>query len=335
MNMTKRIFYYDFLRTIAIILVILVHVDGLVGYSFSSLKSAIPGLLTTTTMPAVPIFLMISGALLLNKSYSLSDFFKKRFKRIFLPFIFWISITCLIGFFYFNWTGEEVLNVILGLVSPSWYFWMLVGIYLFIPIINSFLKEHGLKGFEFFLVIWAFTILLVTLKIQLFGGYLQYFSGYIGFVVLGYYLDNKEFKLSDRKMFYASILLLIASTVFRMYVFRFELELYSDYNLLFTTIIQSIGLFLTIKYLDKISTNVNNIYSKIKTSAIGKIILSISICSYGMYLMHYIIIEYFEFLNIKSLKLLPLILITTLLITWISVLILSKIPILKKFSGAN
>lgn len=333
MNSTKRIFYYDFLRAIAIIMVILVHVDGLIGYGFDSLKHAIPGLLTATTWPAVPIFLMLSGALLLNKSYGLSEFFKKRLKRIFLPFIFWASITCLIGFFYFNWNFDQVLKVFFGF-SPFWYIWMLLGIYLFIPIINSFLKEYGLRGFEFFLIIWAITIFFATIKVSLFDAiYLQYFEGYMGFVVLGYYLDNKQFNLSDRKMFYLGVLILVASTVFRMYVFRFELELYSDYNLLFTTVAQSIGLFLTVKYLDKIS--VDNIYSRIKTNIIGKIVLSISICSYGMYLLHYIIVEYFGFMKITSLKFLPVILIVTVLVTWASVFVISKIPYLKKFSGAG
>ncbi|MBQ2635082.1 MAG: acyltransferase [Methanobrevibacter sp.] len=336
MNSNKRIFYYDFLRAIAIILVILVHVDGIIGYGFDSLKHAIPGLLTATTWPAVPIFLMLSGALLLNRSYTLSEFFKKRFTRILYPFIFWVLVTGLIGFLSFSWSGEETLKVIFGLISPFWYIWMLIGIYLFIPIINSFLKEYGLRGFEFFLLVWAVTILLVTIKIPLLGGInLHYFAGYMGFVVLGYYLDNKQFNLSDRSMFYAGFLLLILSTVFRMYVFRFELDLYSDYNLLFTTIAQSVGLFLTVRYLDKIAIENDNIYSKIKNNIVGKAILSISLCSYGMYLVHYIIIECFVFLNIYSLKLLPVILIITVLDSWVIIFTFSKIPYLKKVSGVT
>ena len=336
MNSNKRIFYYDFLRAIAIILVILVHVDGIIGYGFDSLKHAIPGLLTATTWPAVPIFLMLSGALLLNRSYTLSEFFKKRFARILYPFIFWVLVTGLIGFFSFNWSGEETLKVIFGLISPFWYIWMLIGIYLFIPIINSFLKEYGLRGFEFFLLVWAVTILLLTIKIPLLDGInLHYFAGYMGFVVLGYYLDNKQFNLSDKSMFYAGFLLLILSTVFRMYVFRFELDLYSDYNLLFTTIAQSVGLFLTVRYLDKIAIENDNIYSKIKNNIVGKAILSISLCSYGMYLVHYIIIEGFVFLNIYSLKLLPVILIITVLASWVIIFTFSKIPYLKKVSGVT
>ena len=336
MNSTKRIFYYDFLRALAIILVILCHVDGYVGYTFTSLKHAIPGLLTTTTLPAVPLFVMLTGALLLNKSYSLSGFFKKRFKRIFYPFIFWIAITNLIGFFYFHWNVEEIVNIIFGIISPTWYIWTLIGIYLFIPVLNSFLKEYELKGFEFFLIFWLVTIFLRTADISLLKSLnIQNFSGYVGFAVLGYYLDNKQFNISDKKMFYIGIATLVLSTIFRMIVFKYELRLYDDTNLLFTTIIQSVGYFLTIKYLDRISIGTNNTYSRIKKNFIGKVILSISVCSYGMYLIHYIILEFFEFYHIKSLKLLPVILIITVFASWLSVYLVSKIPYLKTFSGAN
>ena len=87
MNSNQRIFYYDFLRAFAIFAVILCHVDGIIGYSFWNLKVALPGLLTTIALTGVPIFLMLSGALLLNKEYSLKEFFKKRFSRIIYPFL--------------------------------------------------------------------------------------------------------------------------------------------------------------------------------------------------------------------------------------------------------
>ena len=41
---------------------------------------------------AVPVFLMLSGATMLGKEYSLTDFYKKRFLRVFLPFVFWLGM---------------------------------------------------------------------------------------------------------------------------------------------------------------------------------------------------------------------------------------------------
>ena len=119
-----------------------------------------------------------------------------------------------------------------------------------------------------------------------------------------------------------------------MFIFDYELNTYTEYNMLLTTLFQAIGIFLTIKYLDKTSINPKNIYYKIKNNIIGKAIVSISICSYGMYFAHYIVIEYFDISNIHSLKLLPVLLIVTIVISWLSTYLISKIPHLKKFSGA-
>lgn len=99
-----------------------------------------------------------------------------------------------------------MVNVIFGLVSPSWFLWVLIGIYLFIPIVNSFLKEYGLKAMEYFLVVWVVTIFLTTFNIPLLRGlHIVNFSSYAGFAVLGYYIDNKEFNLSDKKMFMGGV----------------------------------------------------------------------------------------------------------------------------------
>ena len=69
----------------------------------------------------------------------------------------------------------------------------MMGIYLFLPIINSFIKEYGIKGAEYFLIIWFLTIIMNSLGYYPFYELeLSYFFGYIGYVVLGYYLFNKN-----------------------------------------------------------------------------------------------------------------------------------------------
>ena len=65
------------------------------------------------------------------------------------------------GFLIFDWDIEIALRRLMGEASILWYFWTLIGIYLFIPIINSFIREYQMKGLEYFLIIWFFTILFV------------------------------------------------------------------------------------------------------------------------------------------------------------------------------
>ena len=90
-NGRDRIFYLDEVRALAIILVILCHIirefcqirpSGSLGW-FSV------GVFIELGVMGVPLFLMISGSLLLNREYDLPDFLKRRFTRILIPFIFW------------------------------------------------------------------------------------------------------------------------------------------------------------------------------------------------------------------------------------------------------
>lgn len=66
---------------------------------------------------------------------------------------------------------------------------------------------------------------------------------------------------------------------------------------------------------------------------IGKIILSISICSYGMYFLNSLLIKFYKLLDIHSLKMLPVLFIGIVFLSWIIVFLLDKIPFLKKFAG--
>lgn len=334
MAVKNRVFYYDLLRAIAIVGVILCHVDGIYEFTTASLKLAIPSMLNCIGLLGVPIFLMLSGALLLNRDFTLSYFFKRRFTRVIYPFIFWMIITILIGFVFLNWNSDMALKTFFGTPAPSWYIWVLIGIYLFLPVINSYIKEYHFKGMELFLGIWLFTIILSTFNLYPFKRLeLSYFAGYIGFVVLGYYLDNKKFSLSDKKMFYLGIATLIIFTFLHMF-FRFNhAPIFYDKYLNIILVIQSIGLFLSVKYLDAISSNTKNIYEKIKTGSLGKLVISISVCSYGMYFTHSIILKFIKLIDINSIKLLPLILIFVVFLSWAIIVILSRIPYIKKVCG--
>ena len=70
MNAKKeRIFYYDFLRAFAIIAVIICHSDLFFGSLDTPLRIIAQMTFHDIGRIGVPIFLMISGALLLNRDY--------------------------------------------------------------------------------------------------------------------------------------------------------------------------------------------------------------------------------------------------------------------------
>ena len=191
----KRIFYIDEIRALAILAVILCHTTSMYSpFIYDFTKLAVPGFLNTFGLLGVPLFFMISGALLLNREYTISGFFKKRFNRILYPFVFWMAVTLLIQHFVLGANVSQLTKIFFGLDRYTWFVWVIMGIYLFLPVLNSFVKEFDIKGVEYFLVIWFVTITLNTFKLYPFYRLdLSYFANFIGYFVLGYYLTNKKF----------------------------------------------------------------------------------------------------------------------------------------------
>lgn len=91
----KRILYLDEVRSLAIILVVLGHVLRLFSYDYTSWLTC--SALFSLTRIGVPLFFTVSGALLLTKRYEVKKFLGKRFRRVFLPFLFWIIIYIILG----------------------------------------------------------------------------------------------------------------------------------------------------------------------------------------------------------------------------------------------
>ena len=332
MAVSKRIFYIDQLRALAIVLVLFAHISTHTCerfadvYILGSFKWASAAFFVDVGVIGVPLFLMITGALLLNREYgNLFDFVKHRYLRILPPFLFWAIIT-------FN-------------IFSFWYVWLMMGIYLFLPIINSFIKDYQMKGVEYFLIIWLICILLNT-----FGHYpfykleLSYFFGYIGYVVLGYYLFKKEFNVSKSKMFWLGFILFLGFTFINMfYTFEFS-KIYDKHVwLTYLTIVpvfQSIGVFLIFKNLEEYSGS-NKVLNFIKKFKFKNVVENLSFCSYGMYLDHMFILGYVlglpitkQLFSINPLYWLFTAIILIPFLSWLVVYILSKIPYVKYISGA-
>ena len=91
----NRIMYLDEVRSLAIMLVVIGHVSRLFSYDFYSWLFC-SGVFSLTRI-GVPLFFTVSGSLLLTRKYEVKKFLEKRFKRVFLPFFFWIIVYIVAG----------------------------------------------------------------------------------------------------------------------------------------------------------------------------------------------------------------------------------------------
>ncbi len=341
---TDKIQYLDTLRALATVAVIIIHVSSPVlkmAYLRQMDSWWIGNLFNSFTRFAVPMFLMLSGATLLNKTYSFSEFYKKRLVRVFIPLIFWMIVYWLYRWVmlspklqphtlndFIRWAVDLFLNE--GVSKHLWYVYMILFLYIFIPFSSKIVQKASNKYLVIFLSGWvALCVFTYNMNLSFYnwtGDYqyklLGYFE-YSGFLILGYFLS--QIKLSFRTDRYLYLLLFITTiAVSALTVYfsskhdqRLNLRIYSYFSL--NTIIQAVAIFLLIKQI------------VIKNKIIEKLISAISAYSYGIYLVHIIIIGvlfrngiYWSFAN--PLISLPLLTIFVLISSWTIIYLIRKIP---------
>ena len=342
--MQNRIQYMDSLRAIAILGVLLLHAatpyvvlngkidagDWQTGIIYNALSRW-----------CVPIFLMISGALLLGrKEEPLGDFFKKRANKILLPFIVWSLV-------YYAWAtymwnpGYSVKEFLILFFNNNvyyhlWYFYALIGIYLLAPIFNVFINHATRQMIGYVVGLW----------ILFYGGFRYYsyivsndftlffpLSEYIGFFLLGYYLAEFELPKKWRIFIYGIGVIGAVETVVRTMALTEAQGQFTSYAFSYSSpnvIAMSIALFVFLKYW------VNN---KVEsgTYQTSRLVKLIGQTSFGIYLVHAMILDkvrpfFFEGseLFMKPLFAIPLQVLLVLIISMIIVWIIQKIPGLRK-----
>lgn len=199
------------LRIIALFAVIVLHTSAVLLAEYG--KVSVGDWLTADIYNAivrfaVPVFVMITGALLLHREYELGDFFKKRLSRVVTPFLFWSLVY--IGYSWYNdeitfgadvWANTKQVFHLLkyGSSYHLWYVYMLIGLYFVIPVVGKFVRNTSPKEIRYFLLIWIIVMLLAQPWLVRYNPQvdLHYFAGYIGYLVLGHYLAFREFKLPN------------------------------------------------------------------------------------------------------------------------------------------
>lgn len=331
----NRIKYVDLLKVIAIASVIALHVFGI--STGIQIRHIYINNFSGFVRFGVPLFLMVTGMLTLNKDIDLEIFFKKKFVRIVYPLLLFLIYGML-------------TNVYQNPLQSFWYCWMIIAAYLAIPILNKYVSNCSLKDLRYFIVLFLISSAMYTFSnifvikscIDLF-----FFLGPASYLLLGYYLSKCEFNLNPNLIIVISILVFISTSLFKMYG-NYDLFLHSNsfidsyLDMSIIRVVQTAAIFLMIKYLYKSSKGVfHRIRSMLEKDYINRIIVSISRSTYGMYLFHLVtfrafILPYFKTLPMTGTQACIALIIVNLTLffgSWFVILILSRIPIIKSFSG--
>jgi surface polysaccharide O-acyltransferase-like enzyme len=220
---TPRIVWVDWMRVAACFMVILVHSTepfylGGDGAQILTLSDAYwASFFDSFVRSCVPLFIVASSYLLFPlQQQSANEFFRRRAVRVLVPFLVWTLVYALV------W-GEPVQNfrdLIFNFCYACghlWFVYMLVGVYMLMPLLSPWAEKVSKRELQMYLGICLFTTLFPALRDWLAGGEVSviygtsglprqaffplwgecswnsygtfyYFSGFLGYLLLGLYL---------------------------------------------------------------------------------------------------------------------------------------------------
>ena len=158
---SERVLYLDAIRGAATIAVIILHIAAQ-NFYINPHEPAwnIFNLIDSGVRWGVPVFVMISGALFLEKDISIKDILRKYIFRIAVAYVFW---SALYAFLYKYHNGnasiKDTLREFLLGHYHMWYLPMIAGLYLVIPLMKPITQDELAE--KWFIILGCiFTIVL-------------------------------------------------------------------------------------------------------------------------------------------------------------------------------
>lgn len=339
-----NVVWLDHLRALAIFSVIFLHVSAplLTHFDEAGLRiwwvaNVYDGLVRF----CVPVFLMMSGALILPRHQgSISGFLAKRLSRVVLPFLFWATIYIALAIqsayadnaaFTLHSAMQIPLQKLLhGPALHFWYVYLIIGLYLLFPLLGKWLRASTNTEILYFLCMWMVTTVAAFPAIQAYFPEIEliYFSGYIGYPVLGYYLMDRvpADRPRTRQIAIAMIITGIVVTIMGTYYLSWAHGSFDDWFYKYLSpnvIVASCGVFLLFKD---------------RPLHANRTISFISKHSYGIYLCHMLFVWAIHAAGLTQYSIhpvfsIPLISILCLSISAPVVWLVGKLPYGKHYAG--
>ena len=331
----KRKTYFDILRIVSSMAVVMVHTSALYWHKVpvNSLNWQAMNYYDSISRWGVPVFFMISGALFLSKEIDINTIIKKHVKRIVILFYLWSMIYAIKEYI----STRSILSALNCFLFGKYHMWYLVTIsalYLATPLIRKMIKEK--KDCVYFLIlsfIFSFVIPSINEVLNALG--LEHANNfvsnllltnipcYIGYYVLGYYLDNNDLtrnKLVNLLGVIGLIITIACSSLLSLYLNKANSTFYDSQ--MPNVLIVAVAVFIGIKHKTRNSNN--------------KIIIKWSKYTLCIYLVHPFVLSMFRNLNVtpimfNSIIAVPLVWAATYITSFFIAMIMNKIPIIRKY----
>lgn len=342
--MQQRKTYLDILRIFAIFFVIYTHVGYNCDTIFSSLSTpityAFSSFLGIFCRVAVPLFFMISGGLLLKKNETIGKLFKNRILRFGIVLVLFSAIIYMV-----QWNNHSIMGFVGTLygdkVVPSyWYLYSYIELLLLLPLLRKLAQNMKKQDFLYYFILqFVFTSILPVVETAIglssINIQLVLLTKNIFYFMMGHFFINvaKDKFYSKRNLMLINLAGLVCVIAGCLYITIFYTENGSvtdaniDVPLFAFTSVPTFAIFFDCRYF------FGNKTFKNRTS---KILEEIGSATFGVYLLHSILIKYTTVISDALVAWLPpcvsgLVYSLFVMVVCTAVIIpLRKLPLLKK-----
>lgn len=326
----ERDYSIEFLRVICCFLVVCIHVANYYCRGFDEVSNTsylFAVVVNCVSRISVPIFFMISGALLMEEK----PFIKKSIWRTWntgRALIIWSVV-----YYVWNlWYRDQPYDFKQLFEAPVkrhlWFLYALLGIYIVLPFLQWMVRDIPEILMKYFTILWITCLTLnyivallgleITYDIPLIGG-----SCYLGYFIMGYIVNHFRGRIRMRhRLCYGLSVGFMVITIAATYLYSLNLDKHVDRFLQYRNVL--IGASATMVFIGVLQNGTPKFRSKAK-----KVIKVISKHSFTIYLAHILFLDIFKkevpIWEIPSIIGIPVIAIIVFLITLLFASILNRI----------
>ena len=291
----NRIPYLDVLRVIATMLALLVHAPIARYADYGDTPSTLYAFYIVAVTIGSKLFFMISGALLLPVRRPWREFLNRRLHVVLIPLLLWSFIYLLLRAYSGNLSPRQLVSIFFYPIDTSlWFVYVMVVFYVFMPVLSRCVEAVGKRGLELYLALWILSSLIpyqhgVFMEWEQFSHHMfSSFSGYLGYLVMGYYLHRWPLRLGERRVRWALALFVLVSVV-AFPVFEFTVQSHFGlsyrqhldtvtYDISINTIAMGVLLFVLVQCFAPAC------YATAGKKGLAPAVGQVANCSYGIYL---------------------------------------------------
>jgi surface polysaccharide O-acyltransferase-like enzyme len=343
MNSSSDKAWVDYARVLAAFFVVVLHTSAPVAHGFNHLSPAAwwaGNLYDSMVRVSVPIFFMISGYLLLGRQEDVPVFLGKRLKKIAAPLYIWSLIYSLFKHFQNPKQAITPFFFIEPLFSPTyyhlWFLYVIFGLYLTIPLLNSMIANINPRTLHYFLGLWFFSSFVTAFLSKFFAITsafdLSLVSGYGGYLVLGLVVGrlsiSANWAICAVLIYFVGLLVTAGGTYLLTAGNHGQLDEYFYQNNAPNILLMSIAAFSLIKYAKENC-------SLLSTPKMKTLVAKGSAASFGIYLVHPLVLDLLhthgiDKLSTNTLVAVPLTAFLAFALSWSITSVIRCIPILKR-----